>query len=134
MNSKTGLSKRTGERPRMYSRRDFAKIAAATIPMARSLWGVNSTIHGVRMGVQSASFTFSGIGIEGIIKTMVDLGLAEIDVMSEHVENFLGAPVPLPGTGRPGPWARRGGAPPPAAARGGAPATPGGFGRGGDPA
>ena len=90
----------------MYSRRDFAKIAAGTLPLARSLWAVNSTIHGVRMGVQSASFTYSGIGIEGIVKTMVDLGLAEIDIMSEHVENFLGAPVPLPGTGRPGPWAR----------------------------
>ena len=124
----------------MYSRRDFAKIAAGTVPVARSLWAVNSTIHGVRMAVQSASFTFSGIGIDGIIQTMVDLGLAEIDVMSEHVENYLGAPVPLPGAGRPGPWARRGGAPggPGAAvAPGGAsPAGPGargGPGRG-DPA
>ena len=44
----------------MYSRRDFAKIAAGTVPVARSLWAVNSTIHGVRMAVQSASFTFSG--------------------------------------------------------------------------
>ena len=122
----------------MYSRRDFAKVAAASIPLARSLWGVNSTIHGVRMAVQSASFTFSGIGIEGIIKTMVDLGLAEIDVMSEHVENFLGAPVPLPGAGRPGPWTRRPGAPGTAGPPGGPPtASPGargGFGRGGDPA
>lgn len=75
----------------MYSRRDFAKIAAVTLPLARRLWAVNSTIHGVRMAVQSASFTYSGIGLEGIIKTMVDLGLAEIDIMSEHVENFLGA-------------------------------------------
>jgi Xylose isomerase-like TIM barrel len=118
----------------MYSRREFARVAAGAIPLARSLWGVNSTIHGVRMGVQSASFTFSGIGIEGIIQTMVDLGLAEIDVMSEHVENYLGAPVPLPGAGRPGPWARRGGPPGgpagvPPAGRGG----PGGPGRG-DPA
>jgi hypothetical protein len=79
------------------------------------------------MAVQSASFTFSGLGIEDIVKTMVDLGIAEIDVMSEHVENFPGAPVPLPGAGRPGPWARRGGAP------GGAPAGRGGPGRGGDP-
>jgi len=129
----------------MYSRRDFAKIAAVTFPLARSLWAVNSTIHGVRMAVQSASFTYSGIGLEGIIKTMVDLGLAEIDIMSEHVENFLGAPVPLPGTGRPGPWARGAGAPgrPGAAARGvpnsgangAAPGgARGGFGRGGDPA
>jgi Xylose isomerase-like TIM barrel len=130
----------------MYSRRDFARIAAGTIPLARSLWAVNSTIHGVRMAVQSASFTFSGIGIEGIVKTLVDLGIAEIDVMSEHVENFLGAPVPLPGAGRPGPWARRGGAPgpqgaavtppgtPPAGAPNGVPGARAGFGRGGDPA
>ena len=113
----------------MYSRRDFAKLAAAagSLPLGRSLWAVNSTIHGVRMAVQSASFTFSGIGIEGIVKTMVDLGLAEIDVMSEHVENFLGAPVPLPGAGRPGPWARPAGPP------GGLPAGRGAPGRGGDP-
>jgi sugar phosphate isomerase/epimerase len=111
----------------MYSRRDFARLAAASGSLARGLWAVNSTIHGVRMAVQSASFTFSGIGIEGIVKTMVDLGLAEIDVMSEHVENFLGAPVPLPGAGRPGPWARPAGAP------GGPPAGRGGPGRGGDP-
>ena len=109
--------------------------------MARSLWGVNSTIHGVRMGVQSASFTFSGIGIEGIVKTMVDLGLAEIDVMSEHVENFLGAPVPLPGAGRPGTVgpARRRSVPTgvrraPRGAPGAGPGARGGFGRGGDPA
>jgi sugar phosphate isomerase/epimerase len=124
----------------MYSRRDFAKIAAGTLPLARSLWAVNSTIHGVRMGVQSASFTYSGIGIEGIVKTMVDLGLAEIDIMSEHVENFLGAPVPLPGTGRPGPWARGAGAPGQPGAAGRAPnsvasggGARGGMGRGGDP-
>jgi len=121
----------------MYSRRELAIIAAGSIPLARSLWAVNSTIHGVRMAVQSASFTFSGIGIEGIVKTMVELGLAEIDVMSEHVENFLGAPVPLPGAGRPGPWARRGGAAPSGGPTAAAPAAPpgarGGFGRGGDP-
>lgn len=121
----------------MFSRREFATITAGSIPLARSLWAVNSTIHGVRMAVQSASFTFSGIGIEGIVKTMVDLGLAEIDVMSEHVENFLGAPVPLPGAGRPGPWARHGGAAPTGAPPDGvptaAPGVRGGFGRGSDP-
>jgi len=63
--------------------------------------------------------------LDGIIKTMKDLGLGEIDVMSEHVENYLGAPVPLPGTGRPGPWTRREGqqkgapqGPPPGGGRG----------------
>jgi hypothetical protein len=59
------------------------------------------------MGVQSASFTFSGMGIPDIIKTMRAVGLSTIDTMSEHVENYLGAPVPLPGEGRPGPWVPR---------------------------
>jgi hypothetical protein len=89
-----------------YSRRDFGRIALAGIPLARGLGAINSTISGVRMGVQSASFTFSGIDVDGIIKTLNDVGLAEIDVMSEHIENYLGGPVQLPGTGRLGPWAR----------------------------
>src|SRR5437867_9413255 len=123
----------------MYSRRTFGKIVAGSLPLARRLGAVDSTIHGVRMAVQSASFTFSGLGIEDIVKTMTELGIAEIDVMSEHVENYLGAPVPLPGAGRPGPWARRGGttgAPGAAAptAGGANPVGRAGFGRGADPA
>lgn len=88
----------------MYSRRELGKIALAGFPLVGCLGAVNSTVSGVRLGCQSASFTYSGLGIDGIIKTMTDVGLAEIDVMSEHVENYLGGPVQLPGTGRPGPW------------------------------
>lgn len=129
----------------MYSRRTFGKIALAGLPLARCFGAVNSTINGVRIGCQSASFTYSGMGIDDIIKTMVDVGLAEIDVMAEHVEHYLGGPVPLPGTGRPGPWvaaARRAaaiaaGTAPPAGGRGGSGGGRGGSGRGGfvrDPA
>jgi len=52
-------------------------------------------------------------------------------VMSEHIESYLGGPVQLPGTGRPGPWAR-GSTPGPGRVTGGAPGTaaPGGAGRG----
>ncbi len=67
---------------------------------------VNSTFHGVRIGVQSASFTFSGLGLDDILPVMVEVGLGDADVMSEHVENYLGAPVALPGAGRRGPWER----------------------------
>jgi sugar phosphate isomerase/epimerase len=118
----------------MYTRRSFGKVLLAAIPAvpmlayAGAAQKVNSKINGVRMGLQSASFTFSGMGIDDIIQTMVNLGLGEIDVMAEHVEAYLGAPgVQVPGTGRPGPWARQAGG-----ARPGGP--PGGrFGRGGDP-
>ncbi|MEO8597669.1 MAG: sugar phosphate isomerase/epimerase family protein [Candidatus Solibacter sp.] len=112
------------------TRRQFNAGALAALPLASYAWSV-PRVNGVRIALQSACFTFSGMDLDGIIKTMTSLGLGEIDVMSEHVENYLGAPVPLPGAGRQGPWARRGGAPPanaapPAAARGG--------GRGPDPA
>ena len=113
----------------MLSRRQFAAMSLASLSAGVGRASVNSTIRGVRIGVQSASFTFSGIGIDGIIQTMSDLGIAEIDVMSEHVENYLGGPVQLPGAGRPGPWAR----PPLTPAPGGAGRGPG-FGRGADPA
>jgi hypothetical protein len=106
-----------------YSRRDFGRIALAGIPLAQGLGAIHSTISGVRIGAQSASFTFSGMGVDEIIKTLNDVGLAEIDVMSEHIENYLGGPVQLPGTGRPGPWAR-GNAPRPGNATGLAPGTP----------
>ena len=133
----------------MYTRRDFGKVVLAAVPamplLARAAASpqLNSTINGVRMGLQSACFTFSGMGLDDIIKTMVSVGLAEIDVMSEHVEAYLGAPgIQLPGTGRQGPWARP---PAPPAAQGAASgargegAAPqgsrgGGRGRGMDPA
>ena len=148
----------------MYTRRAFGKVVLAAVPAvpmlgyAGAAQKVNSKINGVRMGLQSASFTFSGMGIEQIIQTMVDLGLGEIDVMAEHVEAYLGAPgVQVPGTGRQGPWTRQtgarqggatGGAPggvsgaapggvapsaAPGSAPGAAPRGAGGFGRGGDP-
>jgi len=100
----------TGDRDQeasVYSRREFGKLALASVPLARALAAVNSTYGGVRIGVQTASFTYSGLGIDDIIKTMVEVGLAETDAMSEHVDNYLGGPVALPGTGRPGPWTRQ---------------------------
>jgi hypothetical protein len=110
----------------MLNRRSFAKNAIVGIVgfgAARYLKAqvvapkpmINSVYEGVNLGVQSASFTFSGMGIDEIVRTMRDVGLAQIDVMSEHVENYLGAPVPLPGAGRPGPWVPR--PPRPAGAR-----------------
>ncbi len=70
-------------------------------------------IRGVRMALQSASFSFSGLALPDIFKTMQALGLTEIDIMSEHIENLLGAPgIQLPGAGRPGPWTRPAGAAP----------------------
>jgi len=101
----------------MLTRRAFGKAAGAALTLSQfhrtrllaqnGNAPINSTIEGVLMGVQSASFTFSGMGIKEIIPVMRAVGLSSIDTMSEHVENFLGAPVSLPGEGRPGPWVPR---------------------------
>lgn len=119
------------------NRRQFVASALGTVAIARSGFAAVPRVNGVRIGLQSACFTYSGMGLDEIIKTMRDLGLGEIDVMSEHVENYLGAPVQLPGTGRPGPWVNRAAnasAPrPPQAGPPGGPPRPG-FGRGPDPA
>lgn len=133
----------------MPSRREFAKSLLAAVPVGPLLLGAErrlfaqgeSRVKGVRMGLQSACFTFSGMGITDIIAAMRTVGLKEIDVMSEHVEHELGAPgIQLPGTGRPGPWARGGTgrsaatAPPAGAGAATPPARGPGFGRGMDPA
>ncbi len=120
----------------MLTRREVlrtAALAAAALPMAATAGAADppkiARIRGVRMALQSASFSFSGLALPDVLKTMQALGLTEIDIMSEHVEQFLGAPgIQLPGAGRPGPWTRPAGAPagPPPAAPGtgaSAPAT-----------
>jgi sugar phosphate isomerase/epimerase len=119
----------------MMTRRDWIKTSAAfaaTLPLVSPFeaFATETRVRGVRMGLQSACFTFSGLALPEIITTMKKVGLGEIDIMSEHVEQFLGAPgIQLPGTGRQGPWTRPEGAPPPGppapgAASGAAPGAP----------
>ena len=40
----------------MFSRRDFGKMALASWPLASALAKINSTVDGVRLGVQTYSF------------------------------------------------------------------------------
>ena len=118
----------------MFTRREWlaatAQVAAA-LPLGVSAYQRPTTprVNGVRMALQSASFSFSGQGVPEIIRTMTDLGRGEIDIMSEHIEHQLGAPgIQLPGAGRPGPWTRPAGAEaprPPQPAAPGAPVAPG---------
>lgn len=106
----------------MWTRRQWMKTtlaSAAALPFASAgrVWAGAAVdvarIRGVRMALQSASFSFSGMALPDIFKTMQELGLQEIDIMSEHIEHALGAPgIQLPGAGRQGPWARPPGSPP----------------------
>jgi sugar phosphate isomerase/epimerase len=129
-----------------HTRRDFGRIALATLPMARGLSAiellaavkVNSKFNGVQIGV-IAPYSFRGISDpEAIIQAMVEIGLNSVTIQSESVESFAGAPSRGRGgfPGGPPPGAPPGGFPgggpggttagPGAAAGAGGPGGPGG--------
>ena len=67
----------------MYSRRDFGKIALVGWPLAAALAKINSTIDGVRLGVQT--YLYTGQSIWSTAFSASDLesnGLAGIDVIN----------------------------------------------------
>ena len=70
----------------MYTRRDFGKIALATIPASRLLAQkkINSTIAGVMIGAQSYSFREKPL--DGVIHAMAEIGLGECELFSPHIE------------------------------------------------
>ena len=72
----------------MYTRRNFAKIAAASIPLSSLAFAqtkkINSVINGVQIGAQS--YSFRDLPLDGAIKAMVDLGLGDCELFSPHTE------------------------------------------------
>jgi len=116
----------------LHTRRDFGKLALASIPLAKAFAAVNSKFNGVQIGAITYSFR-SIPDAETIIKEYVEIGLGEAELMSNHAEQLAGAPAPLNfgRGGGGGGGARRGeggpppGGPPPEGRRGGrAPLTP----------
>jgi sugar phosphate isomerase/epimerase len=80
----------------LFSRREFGVLALAALPLPiaspqTSRNRIDSTINGVRIGVQSFSFR-SLRGPDEIIKAMVDIGLGSVELMSNHAEAAAGAP------------------------------------------
>jgi len=100
-----------------YTRRDLGKIALAAVPLARLYAAINSKFYGVQIGAITYSFNSIASDPEAIIRAMVDIGLGETELMSNHCEALAGAPaMPSFGRGR-GPGG-------PGRAAGGAPGTP----------
>jgi sugar phosphate isomerase/epimerase len=89
----------------LYTRRDVGKVALATLPMAK-LFGaakmINSKFGGVQIG--AISYSFNRIVTTDptiVIKSMVEIGLGEVELTSDHCEPLAGAPaVPAVRTGR----------------------------------
>jgi len=112
-----------------YTRRDLGKIALAAIPLARAYTATNSKFYGVQIGAITYSFNSIASDPEAIIKAMVEIGLGETELMSNHCEALAGAPaIPSFGRGGGGPGRGRGAAgatTAPAAAAGQTPPGPG---------
>jgi sugar phosphate isomerase/epimerase len=102
-----------------YTRRDLGRIALAAVPLARAYAAINSKFYGVQIGAITYSFNSIASDPEAIIKAMVEIGLGEAELMSNHCEGLAGAPA-MPSFGRGGGGGARGRG---AAGAMGAPAT-----------
>lgn len=91
------------------TRRQLGKVALAAVPAVSALAAPNSKVHGVQLGV--ITYSFRGMNkLDDIVKAVVDLGINEVELMSNSAELAAGAPMPAPRPGGPG-GARPAGAP-----------------------
>jgi sugar phosphate isomerase/epimerase len=113
----------------IYTRRDFGKLALTALPAARLLAAPqakpNSKFGGVQIGI-IAPYSFRGLpaSADDLLKYLVQLGINSVELQSEPVEAYAGAPA----TGR-------GGFPggPPPGGQGRPAGAGGGGGQGGPP-
>jgi len=77
------------------NRRDFGKIALASLPTAMAFAKINSTISGVKIGAQS--YSFRTMPLDEAIKGFVACGIGECELFAQHAERAAGAPGPPPG-------------------------------------
>jgi sugar phosphate isomerase/epimerase len=75
----------------ILTRRDFARIALASIPAAAALAAPDSKIDGVQIG--AISYSFRDLPPAQIIPAMLKIGLSEVELMSNHAEALAGAPI-----------------------------------------
>ena len=85
-----------------FTRRQFGKVALAAIPAARLLGAlpmspglgatrINSRIKGVQIGAITYSFRALS-DATAIVRAMAQIGLGEVELMSNHAEALAGAP------------------------------------------
>ena len=87
-----------------FTRRDWGKIALASVPLCRAFGAkrIDSKFGGVQIGAITYSFNvIASPDPEAIIKAYVEIGLGEAELMSNHCEALGGAP-PMPVFGRGG--------------------------------
>jgi sugar phosphate isomerase/epimerase len=67
-----------------YTRRDFAKLAMASVPLGTALAKINSKVSGVQIGVQS--YSYRDRPLDAAIQAMVEDGIGECELFSPHIE------------------------------------------------
>ena len=79
---------------RSYTRRDLGKLALAALPGAALLAKPNSKFGGVQIGL-NAPYSFHGrpADADSVLKDLIQLGLSGVELRSQPVEQFFGAPV-----------------------------------------
>jgi sugar phosphate isomerase/epimerase len=83
-----------------YTRRDLGKLALAALPAAKLLAKPNSNFGGVQIGINAPySFHNAANTADEVLDAMVKLGLSAVELRSQPVEIFLGAPT-VPRAGR----------------------------------
>jgi len=72
----------------MYSRREFGKLAIASVPLsafvASAFPKINSKVQGVQLGTQT--YSFRDRPLDAAIKAMIEVGLGDCELYSRHVE------------------------------------------------
>jgi sugar phosphate isomerase/epimerase len=83
------------------SRRDLGKLALAAFPAGTLLAKPNSKFGGVQIGI-NAPYSFHNMpgSADDIIQYMTQLNLSAVELRTQPVEAFLGAPVVPPAPGR----------------------------------
>jgi sugar phosphate isomerase/epimerase len=83
------------------SRRNLGKMALAAMPAAGLLAKLNSKFDGVQIGI-NAPYSFHNMpgGADDIIHYLTQLNLSSVELRTQPVEGFLGAPVVPPAAAR----------------------------------
>jgi sugar phosphate isomerase/epimerase len=86
-----------------YSRREVGKIALASLALPHMLgsraFAADSKINGVQIGAITYSFNSIAANPNDIIAAFKQIGLTEVELMSNHAEALAGLP-PMPNFGR----------------------------------
>ena len=84
-----------------YSRRDFARLALFGLPAARLFSAIRPRTTGVQIGLNVPySFGNNNMSADEVLRNCVALGVGALELRSQPVEAFMGAPAPAPAVPR----------------------------------